>query len=156
MRNAIIFLFALCLVSCGTTKTVRDSKKVIKGNWTLNSIDYSETGTYNVTLFNDVSKTCLEGSTWQFIPNNNTGNYIINDISCSAGERYFVFTIQEIDETTGLYDFLIKPTSEKGKSETNQGFRLKLNALSETNMQWQQTVTVDNKPFIIIMNFTKL
>ncbi|MDX1318459.1 MAG: lipocalin, partial [Xanthomarina gelatinilytica] len=99
---------------------------------------------------------CFEGSTWQFIPNNNTGVYTINDSSCELGERYFVFTIQEIDETTGLYDFLLKPTNKKGKSETNQGFRLRLNALSETNMQWQQTVSVNNKPFTIFMNFTKL
>jgi hypothetical protein len=156
MKNLIIFLLTLCLFSCGNSKTVRDSKKVIKGNWTLNTITYSEAGTYNVTLLDDVSKTCFEESTWQFIPNNNTGFYNINNNTCSIGERYFVFTIQEIDETTGLYDFLLKPTNKKGKSDTNQGFRLKLNALSDTNMQWQQTVTVDNKPFTIIMNFSKL
>lgn len=156
MKHALIFLFALCLISCGTSKTVRDSKKVIKGNWTLTSITYSESGTYNVTLLDDASKSCFEGSTWQFIPNNNTGVYTINDSSCELGERYFLFTIQEIDETTGLYDFLLKPTNKKGKSETNQGFRLRLNALSETNMQWQQTVSVNNKPFTIFMNFTKL
>lgn len=155
MKNLILLVFSICLLSCGGSKTVRDSKKVIKGDWTLSSINYSEAGTYNTTLFNDASKTCFEGSTWQFIPNNNTGLYTINNLDCSMGERYFVFTIQEIDETTGLYDFLLKPTNKKGKSETNQGFRLKLNALSDTNMQWQQTVMVDNKPFKIIMNFTK-
>ncbi|GGG35187.1 lipocalin family protein [Bizionia arctica] len=156
MKNLIILLLTMTMLSCGGTKTVRDSKKVIKGDWTLNSISYSEVGTYNVSLLDDASKACFEGSTWQFIPNNNTGLYTINDTSCSTGERYFVFTIQEVDETTGLYDFLLKPTNKKGKSETSQGFRLKLNALSDTNMQWQQTVTVNNKPFTIIMNFTKL
>ncbi|HLV15072.1 MAG TPA: hypothetical protein VKY41_07825 [Xanthomarina sp.] len=155
MKNLVILAFSICLLSCGGSKTVRDSKKVIKGDWTLNSINYSEAGTYNVTLFNDVAKTCFEGSTWQFIPNNNTGLYTISNTDCSIGERYFVFTIQEVDATTGLYDFLLKPTNKKGKSETNQGFRLKLNALSDSNMQWQQTVMVDNKPFKIFMNFTK-
>lgn len=155
MKKLILLLVSVLMLSCGTSKTVRDSKKVIKGNWTLSSITYSEAGTYNVTLFGDTSKACFEESTWQFIPNNNTGLYTINNTTCSTGERYFVFTIQEIDETTGLYDFLLKPTNEKGKSETNQGFRLKLNALSDSNMQWQQTVSVDNKPFTIIMNFTK-
>ncbi|MCX7551509.1 lipocalin family protein [Xanthomarina sp. F2636L] len=155
MKHLILLVFSVCLLSCGGSKTVRDSKKVIKGEWTLNSISYSEAGTYNTTLFNDESKTCFEGSTWQFIPNNNTGLYTINNLDCTMGERYFVFTIQEIDETTGLYDFLLKPTNKKGKSETNQGFRLRLSALSDTNMQWQQTVMVDNKPFTINMNFTK-
>ena len=156
MKKMLLVLIGICLFSCGASKTVRDSKKVIKGNWTLSSIDYSKTGTYNVTLLNDASRECFEGSTWQFIPNNNTGNYNISKPSCNSGDRYFVFTIDEVDETTGLYDFLIKQTNEKGKSETNQGFRMKLTLLTETNMQWQQTVRVDGASFIINMNFTKL
>lgn len=156
MKQLIILLFAISLVSCGTSKTVRASKKVIKGEWTLNTITYSEAGTYNVTLFNDASKSCFEGSTWQFIPNNNTGIYNINNGSCLTGARNFVFTIQEIDPQTGLYDFLLKPTDEKHKSVTNQGFRLSLTSLSDTAMQWRQTLSVDGKPFTITMNFNKI
>ena len=154
----IVMLIALTLVlaSCNTTKTVRDSKKIMKGDWTLSSITYNQQGTFNVTLLDDVSKACFEGSSWQFIPNNNTGMYTINNNDCSTGERYFIFTIQEVNAETGLYDFLLKPTNEKNKSETNQGFRLKLTELSDTDMQWQQTLSVDGIPFIINMNFTKL
>lgn len=155
MKNFIICFIAVGLLSCGSSKTIRDSKKIIKGEWTLNKIDYSALGTFNVSLFNDVSKECFEGSTWQFVPNNNTGTYSINSSNCSTGMRYFNFTIKEIDEQTGLYDFLLKPTNQKGQSETNQGFRLKLTALSESNMQWQQTIYKEGKPFIINMNFTK-
>ena len=146
----------LMILSCGTSKTVRDSKKVIKGEWTLSSITYSTAGKYNVTLLNDTSKDCFEGSTWQFIPNNNTRTYTINETSCSTGPRNFVFTIQEVNKETGLYDFLLKPTNEKQKSETNQGFRLSLTSLTDTMMQWQQTVSVDAKPFTITMNFKKI
>jgi hypothetical protein len=142
-------------VSCGSSKTVRASKKVIKGEWVLSTINYNQTGNYNVTLLNDATKSCFEGSTWQFVPNNNTGTYTINQASCTTGLRNFVFTIQEVNAETGLYDFLLKPTNAKGKSETNQGFRLSLTALSETDMQWQQTVSVDGKAFIITMNFNK-
>jgi hypothetical protein len=156
MKRVLLIFLAIGLVSCGSSKTVRDSKKTIKGNWTLSTITYSKTGKYNVTLLNDTSKDCFEGSTWQFVPNNNTGTYTINESSCSTGVRNFVFTIQEIDPQTGLYDFLLKPTNDKNKSETNQGFRLKLTSLSDTNMQWQQTVLADGIPFIINMNFTKL
>jgi hypothetical protein len=155
MKKLILLFVAVSLISCGASKTVRVSKKVIKGDWVLSSINYSQTGTYNVTLFNDVSKACFEGSTWQFVPNNNTGVYTINDASCPTGERHFVFTIQEVDAETGLYDFLLKPTNEKHKSETNQGFRLKLSALSEYDMQWQQSVNVGGSSFTINMNFSK-
>ena len=155
-KTIMLLALTLILTACGTSKTVRVSRKVIKGNWTLNTITYSEAGTYNVTLLDDATKKCFEGSTWQFVPNNNTGIYTINDSNCLAGERHFVFTIQEVDEKTGLYDFLLKPTNDKHKSETKKGFRLKLSALSDTMMQWQQTVAVEGKPFTISMNFNKL
>ncbi|QFZ54154.1 lipocalin [Oceanihabitans sp. IOP_32] len=155
MKRIILFLFTVSLMSCGVSKTVKESKKVIKGNWVLSSIDYSQAGTYNVTLLNDASKACFEYSKWQFIPNNSTGTYTLTNGSCSDEVRHFIFTIQEIDESTGLYDFLLKPTNPKGKSETNQGFRFKLAALSDVAMQWQQTVSLNGTPFVITMNFTK-
>lgn len=155
MKKILLLCLAIGFFSCGTSKTVRVSKKVIKGEWVLNSITYSQIGTYSTVLFNDASKACFEGSTWAFVPNNNTGSYTINDASCSSGERHFVFTIQEVDAETGLYDFLLKPTNEKHKSETNQGFRLKLAALSDTAMQWQQTVNVAGNSLTLNMNFTK-
>lgn len=158
MKNKIILFFLITsFLSCGTSKTIRTSKKVIKGEWFLKTISYNQRGTFNVKLLNDASKECFESSTWQFIPNNNTGTYEIANTNCQTGKRYFIFTIQEIDKATGLYNFLLKPTNEKKKSETNNsGFRLKLSQLSDTNMQWQQTVSLEGKPFIISMNFSKL
>ena len=144
------------LISCGVSKTVQQSKKTIKGDWLVESITYSETGTFNVNLLNDVSSSCFEGSSWSFISNNNTGNYTIDKAQCHEGQRYFVFTIKEIDPETGLYDFLLKPTNEKNKSEDNHGFRLHLTHLSESSMKWEQTVSLDNKPFKIYMNFSKI
>ncbi|OEK09877.1 lipocalin [Flavivirga aquatica] len=155
MKKLILVVFVLALISCGSSKTVRASKKVIKGSWELSAISYSKSGTYDVTLLNDTSKVCFEGSNWQFIPNNNTGVYTINSAGCSSGERHFIFTIDEVDANTGLYDFLLKPTNKKGKSETNKGFRLKLTELSDTEMEWQQTLKVDGAPFTISMNFRK-
>lgn len=152
----ILALIAVTAISCGTPKTVQQSKKVIKGYWSLDNITYDSSGTFNVTLFNDTSVECFEGSQWRFIPNNNTGNYTIDNSSCPTGERNFVFTIQEMDPSSGLYDFLLKPTNAKGKSESDSGFRLRLAQLDENSMRWEQTVTLDGKPFKINMNFSKI
>lgn len=151
----LVAVVSTLLFACGTPKTVQASKKVIKGDWLLSSISYSETGNFNVTLLSDASKDCFEGSYWSFIPNNNTGKYAIEKGGCEAGERNFIFTIQEIDASTGYYDFLLKPTNAKKKSDTNHGFRMQLANLNETNMQWQQHLTVEGKPFTIYMNFSK-
>ena len=79
MKKLLLLFVTISALSCGVSKTIRDSKKVIKGEWTLSKIDYSAVGTFNVTLLNDVSKECFEGSSWEFVPNNFTGTYIIND-----------------------------------------------------------------------------
>lgn len=157
MKKIMILVVLMGIAaSCGTPKTVIESRKVIKGFWSLDKISYSEPGTFTVQLLNDTSRECFEGSTWRFIPNNNTGNYTIANSNCPSGERFFIFTIQEIDQSTGLYDFLLKPTNEKKKSEDNVGFRLRLAQLSESSMQWEQTVSLEGKPFTISMNFSKI
>lgn len=152
----ILAVIAVTAFACGTPKTVQESRKVIKGYWTLDNITYDSSGTFNVTLFNDTSVECLEGSNWRFIPNNNTGNYTVENPNCPTGQRDFAFTIQELDKTTGLYDFLLKPTNAKGKSETDVGFRLRLAQLNESSMRWEQTVNLDGKPFKINMKFSKI
>lgn len=153
-----IAVIALTVLSCGVPKTVIQSKKVIKGYWSLDNISYNQAGTYNVTVFNDTSKECFEGSTWRFIPNNNSGIYTINNGNCPTGDRNFIFTIQEIDGDTGYYDFLLKPTMKQGSASKDEkvGFRVNLTQLSESNMRWEQTVNLDGKPFKINMDFSKI
>ena len=136
-------------------KETNIADKAIKGEWTLKSITYSEKGKFEVTLLNDTSKECFEGSTWKFVPNNNRGHYTINASDCSIGQRNFVFFVQEVDKSTGYYDFMLKPTNEKYESSSNQGLRIHLASLSEDTMVWEQTVRLDGKPFVITMNFVK-
>ena len=155
MKKILFVIIGFSLLSCGTSKMVQQSKKTIKGEWTLNNITYSQSGAFNVKLLQDASSTCFENSSWQFIPNNNSGTYAINSNGCETGTRNFIFTIEDVDASTGYQGFLLKPVDEKKKSETNKGFRLSLTQLSTTSMQWQQTVPVDGKPFTITMNFTK-
>jgi len=153
-KLSLLIIVVSLLVACGP-KTVQQSKKVLKGYWTIDNITYSESGTFNVTMFNDVSKECFEGTSWRFIPNNNTGMYTVNNEECPTGDRHFIFQIQEVDKDTGLYDFLLKPTDAKHKSTEGSGFRLRLTRLDGNTMQWQQTVNLDGKPFKINMNFSK-
>lgn len=153
MKKLLIILITLGFISCVSTKSVRNNKKMIKGSWTLNSVIHNDEGLFNIKLLNDASKQCFEKSVWQFIPNNNTGIYSINNDGCSIGDRNFIFSIEEINSQ---YDFLLKPTNIKMKSETNNsGFRLKLLQLTESTMTLEQTVNYEGSPFKISMNFTK-
>ena len=159
MRKILLLVSVVIFtISCSTPKTVIQSKKVLKGYWSLDNVTYDETGTFNVTFFNDTSRECLEGTNWRFIPNNNSGVYTVENGNCPTGDRNFIFAIQEIDQSTGLYDFLLKPTTRAGKPNkgSSVGFRLRLAQLNETNMRWEQTVQLDGKPFKINMNFSKI
>jgi len=151
MKKIIMLLFAITLYSCGASKTVKTKNKTIKGNWTLNEITYSKTGDYNVTFFDDATKDCLIGSSWKFVPNNNSGTYTINSVGCQEGEREFIFVIQEVDPVSGYFDFMLKPKNNEG----NVGYRIDLKELTETTMFWRQKVLVNGTPFLINMNFTK-
>ena len=152
MKKFILVTLSIILFSCGASKNIRNQEKIIKGNWTLSKITYSKTGNYNVTLFKDALAGCFIRSGWKFVPNNNTGIYTINDTNCNSGEREFVFDIQEINEVSGYYDFLLKPDNN---NENNIGFRVELKELTETTMQWQQALTIDGEPFLINMDFIK-
>lgn len=111
-------ILSVLVLSCGTPKTVQESRKVLKGYWSLDNITYSEKGTFNVKLLNDTSKECFEGTTWRFIPNNHTGIYTVDNPNCPSGDRNFIFDIQEMNPESGLYDFLLKPTDEKENRKT--------------------------------------
>ncbi|WP_299014730.1 lipocalin family protein [uncultured Polaribacter sp.] len=151
MKKILVLLCIATLFSCGANKNLKIKEKTLKGNWVLNKIVYSKTGNYNVTIFNDTTKDCLEGSTWKFVPNNNTGIYTINNTDCNSGEREFIFVVQEVDKISGYFDFLLKPKNNKD----NIGYRLDLTELSENTMQCKQRLSINGVPFIINMNFTK-
>ncbi len=159
MKKLLILIFsAAILTSCGTSKVAREARKTFDGNWTLTSITYpNNAGDFNVTLFNEASASCFEGSTWDFVSNNNRGSYNVTGVGCEGDTNYFIWSIDEENTPAGIYDFLLKPTNEDYKSTTgNEGFRLNLKSLSDTNMVWEQTVSLDGSPFTIRMNFTKL
>lgn len=157
-----IFLFtvmALLLVACGgTSKVAKEARKTFDGEWMLTNITYpNNQGEFDVTLFNEASASCFTNSTWDFVSNNNRGNYSVSGTGCDGGMNYFIWSIDEENTAMGMYDFLLKPTNESYKSTTgNQGFRLNLKSISDTSMIWEQTVQLEGSPFTIRMNFTKV
>lgn len=158
MKKTVLIICTLFyLVSCGSSQVVKDARKTFKGEWTLNDIVYpDQMGELNVTLFEDATAACLRNSTWNFISNNNTGSYVINNPQCDTDTRFFIWTVNEVDAATGNFDFLLKPTNSNYKSTTgNQGFRVNLVSLTDAEMVWEQTVNFEGEPFTIRINFNK-
>ncbi|AXT59500.1 lipocalin [Aquimarina sp. AD10] len=162
MKKLMAVLIVVLLASCNATqqahnKTVISAKKTLKGEWSLDKITYDRSGIFDVNLYGDASAECFTGSTWKFIPNNNTGTYAVNQSSCtSTGARNFRFTIPK-PEANGEYSFMFKPINAKKKSTNNNaGYRMALQHLDDATMTWAMTVSLEGKPFVITMNFNKL
>ncbi len=159
MKKVIsITALLILLVSCGgPSKVAKEARKTFDGAWTLTNITYPDnTGTFDVTLFNDASASCFEGSTWDFVSNNNRGTYEVSGPDCVGGTRYYIWSIDEENTPQGMYDFLLKPVNEKYRSTNgDQGFRLNLVSLTGSSMVWEQTVTLEGSPFVIRMMFTR-
>ena len=159
MKKIFILLATIgLLASCGgTSKVAKEARKSFDGQWTLTSVTYpNNPGQFNVTLFNEAQASCFENSNWDFVSNNNRGTYTVSGTGCDGETNQFIWSIDDENTPQGIYDFLLKPTNEDYKSTTgNQGFRLNLQSLTDTNMTWSQTVSLDGSPFTIKMNFTK-
>ncbi|WP_295180443.1 lipocalin family protein [uncultured Christiangramia sp.] len=159
MKKIFILLATIgLLASCGgTSKVAKEARKSFDGQWTLTSVTYpNNPGQFNVTLFNEAQASCFENSNWDFVSNNNRGTYTVSGTGCDGETNQFIWSIDEENTPQGIYDFLLKPTNEDYKSTTgNEGFRLNLQSLTDTNMTWSQTVSLDGSPFTIKMNFTK-
>ncbi|WP_340073699.1 lipocalin [Leptobacterium sp. I13] len=154
----IKFLIPVMVIvcSCSVSKVERSARNTIDGNWILNDITYSSTGTFNIKMFNDIDASCLEGSNWFFRSNNSTGTYEVTNTGCPTGIRYIRWAAVETTKGSGSYDFTFKFTDENKRDlQKNTGYRLQLKYLDDNRMRLSQTVTFENKPFIISMNFNR-
>ncbi|HET8885256.1 MAG TPA: lipocalin family protein [Salinimicrobium sp.] len=158
IRKILASAVVVFLIACGPGKVVKEAQETFKGDWILNNVTYpGSTGSFNVTLFNEANASCFTNSTWHFVENNNTGTYTIQKTGCNSGERYFRWKVEEVNEATGNYDFLFKPTNEKNDDlNENTGFRINLISLTETTMIWEQTVMFEGDDFTIRMEFNKI
>ncbi len=156
MKKIAVFIFSMVfLVSCGSSRVVNEARETMKGDWQLTSITYpGNNQNVQVSLLDNMPARCLEGSTWNFIANNNTGSYVPSGINCDSNPEFFIWSIKEAGMSN--YDLMFKPTNSDHKSEMgNKGYRINLTQLSESQMTWEQTVTFEGKPFTIRMNFNK-
>jgi len=158
MKKSIIYGFvaALLLVGCGGTQNaIKQTERTVRGNWVVDTVTYQGNGQFESTLLQDVSAKCFEGSQWYFVANNNRGNYSIESPSCATGTRNFIWVIPgSKDIIEG--DLLLKPTGDNYRSDSDAGFRLNVNNLTETSMTWSQSVLVNGKTVKVNMNFRKL
>ncbi len=161
MRKVNNFLainaITLMLLSCATSKEARSYKKIIDGNWQLQSIVTTGiTGKVKVELFNEEDYNCFIGSNWNFNQNNSLGFYNIskNGNECADVKRNIRWTIYEANNEPKLLQFK-RLDNKLNVMDNGDGFRFTIAQLDNNTMQLKSNITFENKPAWLVYNYIK-
>jgi len=146
-------LLSLCMLvalfaSCGSLD--QKSQVGLKGNWTISNVTYPGSEYIKVTSFDVADSKCFEGSSWNFISNNNKGTMTLTKADCPAFTSPIVWTITK----DGAFNFKITE-GEKAKRVT-QGYTLQIRNQTESSFQLVDNVTVGGKTVEVTYQFSKI
>jgi hypothetical protein len=157
MKYAFIFLLAFGLSSCGSAYKANKVERVFKGEWNLTAIAFpGSSGFFDVELFNTAQINCFENSIWEFIPNNSTGQFVMDGNNCSKSEQRFTWYVDPQTAEDLVPEVLMKITTGQKAKDVNTGSRVKIKSLLENQMVWEQNTMFQGKEIKIELTFSKL
>lgn len=153
----IIALFAFTLNACSVSKEARNMKRIINGDWVLETITTEGiTGIVKTKIFNEAEFGCFIGSDWNFINNNSMGTYTLVDKStgCVPLKRYIRWTIFEPEGQEKSFQFK-RLDDKKNPMDNGDGYRLKVIELNNTLMKLKSELVFGGNTGAIIYKFVK-
>ena len=153
-----IFIAAIVLTSCSSSKEALSYKRQINGNWQLQKVNTDGiSGKVNVTLFNEADYNCFAGSTWSFDDSNNLGTYSTstNSTQCAGVKRNIRWSIYEVKGEPSLLQFK-RLDAKLNPMDSGDGYRFTIVQIDKTSMQLKSNINFENKPASIIYNFVKI
>lgn len=156
-KTVFILVMSIFALACKPKQTVTNtqldnkSERLIKGDWQISSVSYVGSDLFKVTSFNIADSKCFEGSQWNFVSNNNTGEMALNKSNCvTYGSRITWFINKE-------GNFVMKFLNEGVKAKhTTGGYVLKVANLSENSFQLIDRAPVGNNSAEIVYQFVKI
>ena len=135
-KTVFIIVMSILALACKPKQTVTNTKldnkseRLIKGDWQVSSVSYVGSDVFKVTSFNIADAKCFEGSQWNFVSNNNTGEMVLNKANCvTYGSRITWFINKD-------GNFVMKFLTEGVKAKhTAGGYVLRIANQTETSFQ---------------------
>ena len=158
MKKLIMLcVFTVLLYSCksqSVTNSKVDNKveRMMKGNWTISSVDFTGSDVMTVNSFEIADSKCFEGSTWKFVSNNNKGEMMLNNVSASCPS--FSSPISWFVNKEGQFVLKVLDAGMKAK-KVRSGYVLEMGAMSETSFQLIDRVMIGGKSTQVVYNFQK-
>ena len=156
-KIVFIIVMSVFALACKPKQTVTNTKldnkseRLIKGEWQISSVSYVGLDVFKVTSFNIADAKCFEGSQWNFVSNNNTGEMALNKASCvTYGSRITWFINKD-------GNFVMKFLNEGVKAKhTPGGYVLRVANQSETSFQLIDRASVGSNSAEIVYQFDKV
>ena len=158
MKKLIMLcVFTVLLYSCksqSVTNTKVDNKveRMMKGNWTITSVDFTGSEVMTVNSFEIADSKCFEGSTWKFISNNNKGEMMLNNVSASCPS--FSSPISWFVNKEGQFVIKILDAGVKAK-KARDGYVLDMGTMTENSFQLIDRVMIGGKSTAVVYQFQK-
>ncbi|MDG4945408.1 lipocalin family protein [Weeksellaceae bacterium KMM 9713] len=154
-KIGILTLFiALMFSSCSTTKVERETQMSFRGDWTLDQIVSDQGESVVITnLFHHSSVECFEGSSWNFVANNNKGSYILDGAGCPTNENEFKWFMEEDGADTY---FMFKRVDEGVKAkDVVSGYKMKVISVDDSQAHLMHEVPFEGGKMSIHYYFSK-
>jgi hypothetical protein len=152
-KSIVLILLTVLVLGCksqSVTNTKEDSRSEsgIKGSWTISSVTYPGSDYIKVTSFDIADSKCFVGSTWNFIANNNKGDFALT--KCNQFSSPITWFINKEG------NFVMKILSENTKAKkVTEGYVFTFGNKTENGFQLIDKVNVGGKIVDVVYQFQK-
>lgn len=146
-----VMLFACKTTSITGTNTDRHAQVAMKGNWVISAVTYPGSQYIKVNSFQIADSGCFEGSTWNFISNNNKGNMALTKPSCAAFSSPITWFINK----EGQFVLKVLDADIKAK-KVREGYVLAVANQTATSFQLIDRIDVGGKMTDVVYQFQKV
>ena len=151
-----MFIFGIAIV-CLATSCVRHKVAGVNlnGQWVVSNVRLEGVTTpsdYKITLFDDVSSSCLTGSEWFLTESGNATYTILPGADCSGGARPIHWSLLN---SNGIEYFQFKNIDEAKARKVPDGYRLELSNVTNSGFTLRQPTQAGDKTAYVVLDFTK-
>ncbi|AOW16232.1 hypothetical protein LPB03_01605 [Polaribacter vadi] len=149
----LLTAFISCKSTSSTVSTNLDNKteRMLKGDWTLTSVNYPNSAYFKVNSFNIEDSKCFVNSNWSFVSNNNKGEMSLNNVSSDC--KNFSSPITWYINKEG--NFVLKIINDYKAKEVNNGFVLAVRNVTESSFNLIDTINVAGQTKNITYTFQR-
>lgn len=154
-KSFILLLLTVLFVGCKPKQTLTNTKLdtksevAIKGNWTITEVTFPGSEYIKVNSFDLADSKCFVGSTWKFISNNNNGEMVLNNASCTAFSSPITWYINKDG------NFVMKIINDTKAKKVLEGYILTISNSTENSFQLMDKVNVGGQYVNVTYQFNR-